>query len=231
MSRLSVKIEYDKKVSELREMVDQEAKRLQDVVDKKEGINLEIKILSDKKTILTRGIAGLEQEIKEKQEALNQLVNRESSFVSSVKTELSKEKDDLKQTKDSLGNLTDKLNETKIVASEIDTFIKKEADARVKYLDQEEKLKLSQREFKEIESKTELDMKELVKRTKELDTYKQYISDLYGKLASYVKVANETVESVNSYLKEKNIPMEFGLPPGEIVKIYFNNFNIRKTDS
>jgi len=227
MSHLTVKLEYDRKVAELQEMVAKEAKKLQDTVDVRDAVILEMKQLSNHKTIMLRGIAGLDEEIKKKTNILNQLIVTEESYISSSKKELNKEKESLVNTKHQLSELTDKLSELNLVAKEINQFIELEADARNKYLEEKEKLEISKRTSKKISENVTKALEKADKKNRELDNYKQYIADLYGKLATYVRVARETVETANSYFKENGVPIEFGLPPGEIVKIDFDKFNIK----
>ena len=76
-----------------------------------------------------------------------------------------------------------------------------------------------------MKDKLALEKDSLELKNKELDAYKTYLADLYGKLATYVVVAKETVEWVNEELKKKKVPINFGFPPGEILGIDFNNFD------
>ena len=54
---------------------------------------------------------------------------------------------------------------------------------------------------------------------------KSYISNLYGKLASYTRVAKETLEYVNKHLEETGTPLVFRVPEGEKIEINVDNFD------
>lgn len=225
MSRLSVKLQYDKKMAELREMIESEAKRLQDVVDLKEAAIFEIKELARRKSIILNGLADLDQEVASRKNTLNHLINTESSFVSSVKVELNKEKESLEDAKKEFGQVSEKLKESNKVAGEITTFIEKEKNVRDRYLEEKEKLRVSEASSKIISKKVSDELEELSVKNREMDAYKQYLTDLYGKLASYARVAKETVEFANDYFEKHGIKLKFALPPDKIAEVNFDNFN------
>ena len=77
MSRLSVKLEYDKKVAELVSMVESKAKELQNVTEAKDVAILEVRQLGERKAALGKVLVVLEGKIKEAQEHLDQTVARE----------------------------------------------------------------------------------------------------------------------------------------------------------
>lgn len=231
MSRLSVKLEYEKKAAELRKLISVEAIKLQDVVDQKIFALSEINALSSRKTALLGVLAGLEAKIKEKKEELNQLIERELSFVSSIKTETDSKKKKLNDTDKLLEEKNKDLETLTKLSLELNKFIEKEGDIRTQYLKQKEKLEESSKEYNKIENKVKTEKEFLEIKNKELDSYKEYVINLYGKLASYVKTANDTIKFVNNYLEENGVPIEFKLPPGEIMEINFDNFNIKRTDT
>jgi len=225
MSRLSVNINYQKKLAEIIALIEKEAQNLQKVLDKKDLILFEIKELTNRKTTLIKGIADLEQSIKEKGNSLNQLVARRTSFLSSIKKETDKEKKSLKEIKNNLNKTIKEFDSLNTVASELNNFIKKETELRSKFIKQQKKLNTAKRKNKEIITETQKELAFISKKNKEFDKYKQYLIDFYGKVASYVKSAKETVEYVNTFLKKNEIPIEFDLPPGEVIKIDIDNFD------
>jgi chromosome segregation ATPase len=231
MSRLSVKIEYDKKVEQLQKLVQEEAIKLQDVIDQRDEILLNIKELSNRKTALGGVIVDLEKRVKEKEEVLNQLMVKESSFVNSVKIEFNKEKSSLEEIKKIKEKAKEELQGLNKVTSELNEFIKKEGNVKQKYLEEEKKLHFTQKENKEKVLEVNEKLKEFERKNKEFDIYKQYLTDLYGRLASYVKVAQESIVYVNEFMIDNEVPMKFDLPPGEIIKIDFNNFNNKRVDT
>lgn len=231
MSRLSVKLEYEKKAAELRKLISVEAIRLQNVVDQKISALSEINALASRKTDLLGVLASLETKIKEKKDELNQLIERELSFVSSIKIETDSKKKKLNDTDKLLEEKNKDLETLTKLSLELNKFIEKEGDIRIQYLKHKEKLEESSKEWNKIENKVKSEKEFLEIKNKELDSYKEYIINLYGKLASYVKTANDTIKFVNDYLEENGVPIKFKLPPGEIMEINFDNFNIKRTDT
>jgi chromosome segregation ATPase len=231
MSRLSLQVGYDKKIKELGDLIQAEAQKLQKVLEAKDSALLETRKLKEQKTSLEIVLVSLENKIKEKENNLNQLIEREGIFLSSIKKEINQEKDKLKETKSLLEEKNLDLDSLTKLSFELNKFIEKEGDIRIQYLDQKQKLDKAQDEYKEIskEAKTEKEFLEI--KNKELDSYKEYVINLYGKLASYVKTANDSIKFVNTYFEENGVPIEFKLPPGEIIQVDFDNFNIKKTDT
>jgi len=231
MSRLSIQVQYDKKIEELHQLLAKEAKKLQYVIDERESVLFEMKNLSRRKMALGKVIADLEKQTKEKKEVLNQLMERESSFVSSVKLELNKEKSSLEEIKKIKDKTKEELKGLNKVTSELNEFIKKEEDVRKKYLKERKELHLTQNENKKITIDTDSKIKELDRKNREMDVYKKYLTDLYGRIASYVKVAQESITSVNEFMEKNEVPLKFELPPGEVININIDNFNIKPVDT
>lgn len=231
MSRLSVKLEYDKKVAELVSMVESKAKELQNVTEAKDVAILEVRQLGERKAALGKVLVVLEGKIKEAQEHLDQTVAREGHFVSSVKVELKKEKDSLKEVSETLEKTTERVNEMSPIAKELEQFLEKESTAQAKWLEAEKKLNASVKQYLDMKAQADADREDIAKQNQAQDAYKNYLTDFYGKLATYVRVAKETVEWVDEELEKRGVPVRFDLPPGEIMQIDFNNFNKKPTDT
>ena len=58
-------------------------------------------------------------------------------------------------------------------------------------------------------------------RQKEMDAFKQYLTDFYGKVATYTKAAEETIAYINDQV-ERHVPLRFKLPK---VPVTMDNFN------
>lgn len=225
MSRLSLQVSYDNKINELRKLIEVEAQKLQKTIEAKDSALLELNKLREHKTTLNRVLVDLEKQIKEKQENLNQIIEKESNFLSSIKKETEKERKTLTETQINLEKVNEELDLLTKLSLELEKFVKKEGDVRIQYLDIKEKLENSIKQYENIVKTSKTEKESINREGKELDAYKEYVIDVYGKLASYVKVANETIKYVNDYLEENGTPIQFELPPGEIIKIDFNNFN------
>lgn len=231
MSRLSVQLQYDKKVAELVSRVEAKAKELQNVTEAVDLAILEVRQLGERKATLGKVLNDLEAKIKGAQEHLSQVIDREQHFVDSVKKELTKEKSALKETTEILEKTTERINEMSPIAKQLEQFLKNESNAQAKWLEAEKKLNGSVKKYLDMKAQADADREDIAKQNQAQDAYKEYLEDLYGKLATYVRVAKETVEWVDQELEERGVPVRFDLPPGEIMQIDFNNFNQKRTDT
>lgn len=217
---------YEKKISELRGLIETEAKNYQNVLESKDIALKEIADTRKEKARIETVISDLLIEQTEAEEALKQTIEKKTAFVESTKVELKKEKQALKETTDILSETSQKVSELLPVVKEIETFISKESDARERFLQAENIFITSKQKTEKIVSQAKKEKDEVIEKTKSLDTLKTYVSKLYGKLATYVVVAKETLEYVNETLEKKEIPLQFEIPDGEeILKIGFDNFN------
>lgn len=225
MSKLSAKIDYEKKIAEFRSSFEQEAKNLQDIKDSIQNSLQEFKTLAEKKTGLVKVIDDLELIVKEKKELIAQLVVKKDDVISSTKRELDKEKQSVSETKTVSKKLKTHVEELGSVASELNAFVKKEKNARTNWLKQQKDLDEVKQTKESLNKKVDSKVKSLTQQQKDLDNFKQYVMDLYGKLATYVKTATDTINQVNEDLAKNEVPLGFKLPPGEIIEINIDNFN------
>lgn len=231
MSRLDVQLRNEKKVAELTGQIQKTAKELQNVIESRDLALQDVKTLGERKATLSWILNNLEIQIKEKKQALSELFDKENHFNDSIKQEQAREKLSLKDTQNVLEKTKDRLNEASVVKNELENFLKKESNAREKYLLVSDQLSESERKYLEFEKKYQGGNESLIKANEGLDAYKKYLSDLYGKLATYVSMAKSTLDHINEELSTKKVPFFFKLPPDEIIEINFDNFNIKKTDT
>ena len=224
MSKLSVQLEYDRKIKELHSLVEQEAKKLQNEIDKRNETLFEIKRLSDKKIVIVNVLSDLEGKVVEKEKHLNRLIDMEQEFLSSIKKEQNREKEKYLVIKRDLGGLDKRVEETRGVVEEINSFLKKNKNARSDFIKESAKLDIVKGVSRKMIDRVVQELEKIDKRNDDLDRYKRYILDIYGKMASYVKVMNETVEYVNMSLKNNEIPIRFGALKDKIFEIDINNF-------
>lgn len=224
MNKLASKIAYDKKVGELNKLVQIEAKKLQDVVDQKISIERDIQGLVQRKGSLKKAIDELERWIAEKNQSLTGLIKTEQHFISNAKQELKKETVALKEAQDKLEVVKATVEGLEKTASELKGFIEKAEQARRQYILRTSALNQVDKRLYEAEEKIKAYNDQRQKDQKALDDYKTYLSDFYGKVASYVVVAKETVEYVNEALANK-VPLHFQVPEGTILEINLDNFD------
>lgn len=217
---------YEKKILELRGLVETEAKNYQNALEAKDIVLKEIRETREEKSRIEGVIAKLQIQKAEEQEALKQTIEKKTAFVDSIKVELKKEKTALKETTDILSETSEKISELLPVVKEIEGFISKESDARERFLQAETIFNTSKVKTEKIVGEAQKEKAELEEKRQSFEGLKTYVSDLYGKLASYVVVAKETLTFVNETLEQKEIPLEFEIPDGkDILTIGFDNFN------
>lgn len=216
---------YEKKIAELHDEVSKEAKLLQDVRELKESELKEIALLRERKAQNTILNFRLEGEINLSKEELETTIETKGKFLNESERELREKIEEEKMLKGSIEELKKNAEEMGSVVGELQTFIERENQAREKWLSEQEKLSKAKTERLEISQKNEKEEAELLVRNKEFDVYKEKMKDFYGKIATYVVVARETIKQVNEAL-EKNTPIRFQLPPNEKeLKVYFDSFN------
>lgn len=217
---------YEKKILELRGLVQTEAKNYQNVLEAKDIALKEIRETREEKSRIEGVITKLQTQKAEEEEALKQTIDKKTAFVDSIKVELKKEKTALKQTTDILSETSQKVAELMPVVKEIEAFISKESDARERFLQAETIFNTSKTKTEKIIGVAQKEKADLEEKRQSFEGLKTYVSDLYGKLASYVVLAKETLNYVNDTLAQKEIPLEFEIPDGqEILKINIDNFN------
>lgn len=225
MTRLSVHLAYEAKTAELRGLVELEAKKLQDVIEERDSCLREVRTLADRKDSLMRQLGNLEKSIQEAEQALTQTIDQKTKFVDTAKVELQKEKKSLGNIQAVLTKTLEEIEEITIVSREIKEFMLKESDARLRWLSEKQRLNESKKEYEErmkTLKQQELSTKE---NKKELEDLKTYLTDFYGKIASYTKSAKETLEYINEHFEKTGTPLHFRIPEGEVLQIDIDNFN------
>lgn len=217
---------YEKKILELRGLIQTEAKNYQNILEAKDIALKEIRDIREDKSRIEGVITKLQIQKTEEEDALKQTIAKKTAFIESAKTELKKEKAALKETTDILSETSEKVLALMPAVKDIETFISKESNAREKFLQAETIFNTSKSKTEKIVGEAQKEKAELEEKRQSYEGLKTYVSDLYGKLASYVVLAKETLNYVNETLKQKEIPLEFEIPDGkEILTVGFDNFN------
>lgn len=224
MGKIEKQLEYESKQKELSKMVQDEAKKLQDVIDAKEMAALEVRELSAKKVQLSAVLLNLDDEIKTTKEFLEKIKEDNKKLIESGKVEYDKNQHQIERNKKFLTDIVGNLNNSAKVAGEIGEFISKEVDAREKFLKEKSRLETSQNASKELEIKMKKERDEIESEKKNLEETKKYLIDLYGKIGSYGSYIQKSLEALNEALKENNIPVHFNSIP-KMIEVDFNNFD------
>lgn len=216
---------YEKKIAELHNEISKEAKLLQDATEKKESELREIALLIERKGKIATLNFKLQGEIALSQEALETSIETKGKFLSESEKELRRRKEESKNLEKVISNLQDRAEEMKSVVAEVEAFVSNGVDAHQKWLEEQDKLNAVEKKHEKLMSEMNEKERFMREEKKSLDGMKDYLKDFYGKVATYVAVAKETIEQVNEAL-EKNTPIRFQLPPGEKeLEIDFKDFN------
>lgn len=212
---------YERKITELHFEIEKKAIELQDVVQTKEIALKEILLLGIRKSDIIKTISSLEKELEEKKNELNSLVERKENILASIKNETNKEKEKLEDTRKNLEFLTEKVNEFSSVASELDSFIKKEYQAKESYLKEQEKVNKLKEKYSNLLTETQKEKKEIEIQKEKLMKGKASMTDLFSKLSAYCYQVRQATIYLNKSLEERKVPLTYGLPPDKLTEIKF----------
>ena len=216
---------YEKKILELRTRRDDEARLFNKMVEAKETAIREHREWVERKALLVKQVEKLKSEIIEKEEHLQQILDRKNAFLDNAKLDLKRERESVNEARKIHRKTTDELEAILPVVKEFKEFIEKEQNARQRWQEEQSKADKAETTYKEVSQKTEQGKAELLTKEREMEIKKTYLVNLYGKLATYVVTAKETIEYVNEYLEKNGIPMKFNVPGNEIIEVTLDNFN------
>ena len=212
---------YEKKIAELHLKVADEAKKLQKAIEAKDAALREISDLGERKARLLKQIAGLEEEANLEHKRLEHEIELRNSFIESAKTELKREESKLASVAKNVEELTNQLKELEPVFKEVQGFITKEHNARIKFLETQEKLQKTEEKEKEIRKSIEEEKIALSIRQTELEGEYDQIKEFSGRLTQNLRHVREATEYLNKSLEERGVPLTYGLPPDKITEIPF----------
>ena len=220
MNKLQNQIQYTKKVEELAKKVNEEAKKLQDIEDSKIIALTDLQTLIQRKDNLNKVIKNLEDKIKEKQGELGQTIDKKTKFIETAKAELLKERKNLTEIRQLLSSANEQLDAIMPVMVELKDFIAKESNAKIRFIEQEKKIAEYKKEEVRIATTIEKSKAEIETDRKSVEDMKVYVTDLYGKIATYTVMANKTLEFVNKEIKKNGVPIGF-----EPINLNLDNFD------
>lgn len=203
---------YDHKKAELREGIEGEAQKLQRVTQAKESEQRDVEETKKKKSRLSEMLSILYGNIEKAKTDLENQSQKKSEVVRTKKREADDEKSRLLGYKTEARKWEKEMSELQSVAQELKDFIPQGTEAKKKYLEFTEKLADTKAQHAKINRETNKKLDELAQRNKDFDQFKTYVIDRYGRLASYVKVAKETLTHVNAEMEKSGMPLEFMIP-------------------
>ena len=203
---------YELKILELRGNIESKAKELQNVNEAVDFSRQEVKSLAERKSLLKGQVDKLEVQIVHTKQILQETIEKKMVFVREVAQAIKDEKVSLKGIKEVVEKTLVDLDNLNKVSVDIQEFIIKHSETRQQYAKEHDKLEKVKKEYQEVSPKLDNQKLEILQEKKELGEEQNYVSDLYGKLASYTKVAQKTLEYVNKHLEETGTPLIFQVP-------------------
>ena len=205
---------------ELEEILGLRRGELQSVEAELRQFRSEVRKMSEQKAALILQLGLLADEEAKVKERLDKTMRRENMFIETAKAELQKEREVVKNVKREAREARDEESSLKKVVAEIESYVRKEARARTRWLAVQEKLGKAERRYATLTVSAKAKLRKINEEQKSLDGMKTYLTDFYGKIGSYVAFAERTLEKVNKALEGK-VPTRFQIPPGDVT---FNNF-------
>ena len=212
---------YELKVKALQGMVQEEAQRLQNMVELKDSALREVRSLGARESELNKQSEKLGAEIKEKKLVLESIINTQTKYIESSKQELKKEEERLAFIRKEIETESLKLAEIQNAYKEIKGFFSKEEGAKIKYLEIQQKLITAQKEEEKINKELTQEKAEIEQQRKELDFSMEQMKEFSGHLTHNLNKVRMATEELNERLKTNNIPVRFGLPPTKMKIIAF----------
>lgn len=202
-------------------------------VQKKEALIQSIKsayqneliTLEARKAQLKNKNLQLEQDVQYSAQLLEAEQVKQEEMVVSLKREQKQEQERLQVIKQTLEQLINQITELKPVAKELQNFVLRELKAREKYLTEQTKLNKAEQRYVVITKDITKQQAMIAEEKQAVDGMKDYAKDLYGRLASYVRVAKETIAYVNEELVKHNAPLRFSPPPDNLLIVDMYNFD------
>lgn len=212
-------------VEELAKRVNEKARELQNVQESVDAAHRKIADLQQHEQRLRKDADALEAQIKERREALDALIQLEYKFLSNIKTERSKESEALEKIRKGISELSQEQSVLGMMTDDARTFAAYRDEYKKEYLDVKAKFEAAEQAKQEALRMTETLFRDASVRQKEMDYFKQNLTDFYGKVATFVRTAEETLEFVNQELERKGTPIRFAIPEGQIMEFTLENFN------
>ena len=100
---------YEKKILELRSRRDDEARLFNNMVEAKETAIREHRELVERKALLVKQVDNLKAEILEKEEHLQQVMDRKNKFIDNAKVDLKRERESVSEVRKVLKKTTEEL--------------------------------------------------------------------------------------------------------------------------
>lgn len=182
-------------------------------VSEKNRQKTEIANLMSLKNRLTERVMKLDLDVKNMEKELDKEVERKEQLTGSIKAEIKAEQARLDEAKMTLSDLTKKVENLQMVASELEEFVRQERDARIKYLETESALQTAEQKKKAALKIAKKEMEKITLEKKNLDNYKEKMSEFSGRLTASLGVVREATIQLNELLEKGEVPLRFSLPP------------------
>lgn len=225
MSRLSVHLKKQNDIAKVRSQIEAVAAELQDVTEAKDSARQAVKQLVEQKSRLTKEITALENRIEDRKETIEALVERKKAVYESAKQQTREEKERLKEKQKALKQTVAEIDNVQTVAHDLQKSLNLLEAQRKEFQTLHAEAEKARKEYHTVSPKIQKEKAEMAAAEESLASMNKTVTDLYGKLASYVQVAKKTLTHINEQLEEKDIPLVFKVPEGEVIEIDIDNFD------
>ena len=208
-------------MSRLSDEVNLKARELQGLNESVDLAKAKLAELATSERRLGAEMTELEQKVKEKKGALGELAEKELALVAHVEKELSDKNISLAVATTCLEDVNKKLAETSGLLKERQDYLSKTEKAREEYVTQKSLLDQAMTDYLAITTKAKEELAQVAKEKTEMGEYKTYLDEFYGKVATYVATAKDTLEVVNEALA-KGTKLRFKVPNDLMTMDNFN---------
>lgn len=220
-NRLGEPTDYEKKIAQLRSLISEAAKELQNISESKDLSLREVKALGERQAVLLKQNAQLEKEIDAAKIRLETTIDNKNRFIDRAKAELTRETESLKVVHKELTAKKKELAEAKAASVEVVDFIRNEKGANAKYLKTQELLVAAEKKLNIVTAANREQEEGMLKKRKELDEYYEYLKEMQGKMSSRLGFVHEATEYLNEKLRAGEAPFCLATPIEEVVTIPF----------
>ena len=212
---------YEEKIVELRGRRDREAKEFQNVTEAKEQAVRDLNEFRERKSALVKEIQKLAKDKVEEANSLELLIERQNKLIASSTREIQKAESRVKELTDSVSVWEAKLADLEKVFKELEGFLKKEQEARERYVQVKSDLAEAEKLYASVNKKIEQEKTELDSKQTQLDHYHEYLKEMSGKMTTRLQVVKAVNDGVYEDLAAGRIPLRFEIPQDQLTTVPF----------
>ncbi len=190
-------------------LLEEEAKLINDKIENLNStlgsLSSELKDLQFNKGKLIDENSLLDTDIINKKKQIQDLIDIENSSINSLKKQNSEEQAKVTEAIAQLESLNIEIESKSSVVEEIKSFIDKNESVKAQYLETKGKLESFMSEYDTLKATNDKQLQDIKNEKEQLDSVKDYISEIYSKISNYISLRNERI-NINSESAKDIIP-------------------------